>query len=298
MAQAYGWRSFWWLNTGLCALAFVFVLVGFPETKYNRVYPHEVQRSAPAFESIEKNDGSSHNSEPAANTPSNHGQDATPLPNSHTSNDSHLGTGKPNASQWKLFQPEKRPFRAFAMGLYLPFKLLCFPIIVFASFIVSFSSTCYLMITFIQSQAFAVPPYSFNQQLIGFMNFASLIGALLGLLTAGRLSDWVSAKLTQRNNGIREPEMRLLTMIPYVAVMLLGNFVVAFGLQNDWDWRVRSPLFVPQLDTLLTLYLAGHCHRRLRLRGNPDCGLASHRLNVRHRLVQARCRNHLHRHHH
>ena len=232
----------------LCALAFVFVLVGFPETKYNRVYPSEVQSSAPAIESIEKNDASS-DSPASSNAPSEQGQDATPHSMLHTPNDSHLGLGKPNASQWKLFQPGKRPFGAFAMGLYLPFKLLCFPIIVFASFIVSFSSTCYLMITFVQSQAFAAPPYSFNQQFIGFMNFASLIGALLGLLTAGPLSDWVSAKLTQQNNGIREPEMRLLT---YVAVMLLGNFVIAFGLQNHWDWRVRSCLFVSQLDILLT----------------------------------------------
>ncbi|MCJ1282464.1 hypothetical protein MMC26_001787 [Xylographa opegraphella] len=233
MAQAYGWRSFWWLNTGLCALAFVFVLVGFPETKHVRVYPSEAQNGAPAFVTTEKTDAISHKSGSSAVATSN----ATPVPASNAPDDSHLGKGRPSRSQWRLLQPESHPLRPLAFGLYLPFKLFCFPIVVFATFIVSFSSTCYLMITFIQSQAFAVPPYSFNQEFIGFMNFASLIGALIGLFTAGPLSDWVSAKLTRRNNGIREPEMRLPTMIPYVIIMLLGNFVVAFGLQNDWDWR-------------------------------------------------------------
>ena len=45
--------------------------------------------------------------------------------------------------------------------------------------------------------------------------------------------------LTKRNNGIRESEMRLPSMIPYVLVMVLSNFVVAFGYEYGWDWRIR-----------------------------------------------------------
>lgn len=44
------------------------------------------------------------------------------------------------------------------------------------------------------------------------MNFAILIGAFIGLGTAGPLSDWVSARATKKNRGIREPEMRLQAM--------------------------------------------------------------------------------------
>ena len=54
----------------------------------------------------------------------------------------------------------------------------------------------------------------FSSETIGFFNFAILIGAIIGLFTAGPLSDWLSAWLTRKNKGIREPEMRLLTMIP------------------------------------------------------------------------------------
>ena len=42
-------------------------------------------------------------------------------------------------------------------------------------------------------------------------NFAILAGALIGLATAGPLSDWVSARVTKRNRGITEPGMRLPT---------------------------------------------------------------------------------------
>ena len=70
------------------------------------------------------------------------------------------------------------------------------------------------------------------------MNFAILVGAIIGLLTNGRLSDWIAARATRKNRGIREPEMRLPTLIPYVLIMLLGNFVVAFGYQRKWPWQV------------------------------------------------------------
>ena len=42
---------------------------------------------------------------------------------------------------------------------------------------------------------------------------------------------------TKRNHGIREPEMRLPTIIPYLALNILGNFVVGFGYQYHWPWE-------------------------------------------------------------
>ena len=155
------------------------------------------------------------------------------------STDMHLGKGKPSRQQWHVFQPSLQPLQTLVQAFYVPWKLLTFPIVVFASFIVGFSGSCYLILTFVQSQALGAPPYNFSSQSVGFMNFASLVGAFIGLLTAGSLSDRVSRKLTERNRGIREPEMRLVAMVPYVIIMVLGNFIAGFGLQAGWDWRVR-----------------------------------------------------------
>jgi hypothetical protein len=60
---------------------------------------------------------------------------------------------------------------------------------------------------------------------------------MIGLATAGPLSDWVSARATRQNGGIREPEMRLPAMIPYVVIMYLGNIIVSVGYQNHWPWE-------------------------------------------------------------
>jgi hypothetical protein len=47
-------------------------------------------------------------------------------------------------------------------------------------------------------------------------------------------------KATRKNRGIREPEMRLPAMAVYVVIMIIGNFVVAFGYEYKWDWRVSN----------------------------------------------------------
>jgi hypothetical protein len=126
--------------------------------------------------------------------------------------DPHLGKGTPSKQQWKLFQSNAHPFKAIALDLWIPWKLFAFPIVEFAAFVVSWSCSSFLTINLTQSQNFAAPPYNFNSQSIGFMNFAILIGAFIGLGTAGPLSDWVSARATRRNGGVREPEMRLPAM--------------------------------------------------------------------------------------
>ena len=109
-----------------------------------------------------------------------------------------------------------------------------------------------LTLNLTQSQNFAAPPYEFSPTTIGFFNFAILVGGLIGLVTAGPLSDWISMKLTKKNRGIREPEMRLLTMIPYVIIMIIGNFVVAYGYEKKFDWKVIITLFEASELTLRT----------------------------------------------
>lgn len=150
-----------------------------------------------------------------------------------------LGQGKPGRSQFNLFQANPRFLQDLLFDFVTPFHLFLFPIVDFAAFIVSWSASCFLTVNLTQAQAFSEPPYGFTPQKIGFFNFAVVIGQLLGLATAGFLSDWVSMRATRRNNGIREPEMRLVAMLPYVLIMIVGNFIVAFGYQQHWDWKVR-----------------------------------------------------------
>ena len=147
--------------------------------------------------------------------------------------------GRPQKKQFLLYQNHSQPIASLFGDFVAPFKLFLFPIVDFASFVVSWSASCFLILNLTQAQVFTAAPYHYGPQKIGFFNFAIMIGQFLGLATAGPLSDLVSMYATKHNNGVREPEMRLPTMIPFVLIMILGNFVAGFGYQHAWDWRVR-----------------------------------------------------------
>lgn len=76
-----------------------------------------------------------------------------------------------------------------------------------------------------------------SSQAVGFTNLAFLAGIIIGLATRRPLSDWISIRATKKNGGIREPEMRLPTMIRFDC-NFLGNFMIAYGYEYHWDWRV------------------------------------------------------------
>lgn len=253
MADHRGWRSFWWLNTALLGASLLMVIFMFPETRWHRKHPDEIASSS----SLSQDSPASSTEKMAATAlekTSDINIDEAAIRQAPTSisavlpelgfseqeiaaRDPYLGKGTPSKQQWRLFQPNAHPFKSILLDLWIPWKLFAFPIVEFASFVVSWSCSSFLTINLTQSQAFAAPPYNFSSQSIGFMNFAILVGALIGLATAGPLSDWVSARATAKNRGIREPEMRLPAMIPYVIIMMLGNVVVSVGYQNHWPWQ-------------------------------------------------------------
>ena len=244
-----GWRNFWWLNVGLIGAIFFMCLLGFPETKWHRLHPDEIHKIA--------SEAAIKSSDEKIRIKATEGSGIEKLDNgirlpdiSHSApaqKDPWLRKGRPSKQQFKLFQANAHPFQSILLDLWIPWKLFAFPIVEFASFVVSWSASCFLTDNLLQSQAFAAPPYNFSPLNVGFLNFAILVGAVVGVLTAGPLSDWMSMKLTKRNNGIREPEMRLPAMIPYVILMLIGNFVTAFGWQNKLDWKVSLAKFNHQL---------------------------------------------------
>lgn len=247
MTETVGWRSFWWLNTGILILSFLMVVFMFPETRYKRILPASAvytPNEKTTSSAISNDDGpivvekSDSNQIQHVATAESVLQDTPDLAITDTAaRDPYLGRGKPANWQWKIFQSNSHPFKSIFIDLWLPWKLFAFPIVEFAAFVVSWSCSSFLTINLTQSQVLAAPPYNMKPMVVGFTNFAIMAGALIGLCTAGPLSDWVSARSTKRNNGIREPEMRLPAMIPYVFIMFLGNVVVALGYEYKWRWE-------------------------------------------------------------
>lgn len=238
MTARAGWRSFWWLNVGMVILSLIMVIFLFPETRWHRLHPEEIANNV-----THAQPGSDAGSSEKVSV----GLEGEKLNETTTNNtlvytetaarDPHLGRGYPSKTQWMPFQKNANPWKSLALDLWLPWKLFAFPIVEFAAFVTSWSCSSFLTLNLTQDQNFAAPPYNFSSETIGFFNFAILVGAFIGLATSGPLSDWIAARATKRNGGVREPEMRLLAMIPYVIIMYIGNIVVSVGMEHKWSWQ-------------------------------------------------------------
>jgi MFS family permease len=250
MAEAVGWRNFWWLNVGMFILSTITIIFGFPETKWHRPHASELhsiaagaagagaaQSDASSAEKVNTGMGLDDIAADHRDTTGALAHDEGLTHTNTAEQDPFLGRGTPAKWQFRLWQPMDHHTNILR-EITTPWLLLLFPIVEFSSFVVSWSASCFLTVNLTQAQNFAYPPYNYSTTVIGFFNFAPLVGTIIGLATAGPLSDWVSAYLTKRNGGIREPEMRLPALIPYVLIMIVSNFINAYGYQNSWDWRI------------------------------------------------------------
>lgn len=228
IAARSGWRWFFWVCAILQAASLVFIIVAHPETKYERLTASSV--SDPELQA-ELQAGNTN----AADKQAVHHA----APRRPSRSRSPRLRGRPTLTQFSLL-----PVPRFAHGLgpilhdiVSPIQIFSFPIVLWASLTMGFAANCVLALNLTESQVFAAPPYLFNSAQIGYTNFAFAVGAVLALLTAGPLSDWVALRQARRNGGVLEAEMRLVSILPYVGACLVGMVVTAVGYQRGWPWE-------------------------------------------------------------
>jgi len=79
------------------------------------------------------------------------------------------------------------------------------------------------------------PPYNWSETSSGLIALASLLGFLLAIPFTPT-SDILAARLTRRNNGIREAEMRLGVMLPVMLLPPAGLIVFGFAAERNLHW--------------------------------------------------------------
>lgn len=229
------WRTFWWISTGFSIFTNIWILFFFPETKWDR-RETSAGLTAAALTEISPHQAQQASVSVPEKTTSTHTEDRE---NNPTLADDQLSvklSGKPNKTQlmpivaWNSHEP-------ILDAIILPFKLIRFPIVLWGALQFSCSASCFLMVNITQSQALGAPPYNFSPAVVGYCNLALFVGTSISLLTAGPLSDWISRRATTKNGGVREPEMRLPTLLPFSIFFVIGSIVLSIGFQYQWPWE-------------------------------------------------------------
>ncbi|KKY29194.1 putative mfs transporter [Phaeomoniella chlamydospora] len=218
----YGWRSFFWLSLALSCVNLLALVFVFPETKFARSEP-PIQHEGHIKEAVDV-------APPEKDTSSQH-EYGTRLPVSQ------VGKGRPSKSQYKLWQQPDPAWKSFLIrDIVAPVPAFFIPIILWAALNVAGPANLLLLWNLTESSVLSSPPYNFSVSAVGYANFAFVVGGLIGLATAGPLSDKVAERATRRNNGIREAEMRLPALIPFFVTSVIGIVIGSCAIQYKWHW--------------------------------------------------------------
>jgi hypothetical protein len=100
-----------------------------------------------------------------------------------------------------------------------PWPLILYPAVAYATLVFGFAISALLMVVVTGAEVFQSPPYNFGPGIQSLMFLFGVIGGLLGSMWGGYGTDVLTRYRSSKNNGIFEPENRLIML---VAPLLLG----------------------------------------------------------------------------
>ena len=96
----------------------------------------------------------------------------------------------------------------------------------------------FALVVNLYSVYFSLDPYNFDASGIGLLSVAPFIGGAFGSVFGGIMNDWLILRLSRRNNGVYEPEMRL--WLGMASIVLFPCSILLFGLSmvHGMHWIV------------------------------------------------------------
>lgn len=138
----------------------------------------------------------------------------------------------------KIFQGRVSQASFWATA-FKPLPLITFPAVIYAALTYSVYAAGLTLIALLQDTIFSAPPYNLSSSAIGLTNLPLFGVGLCGTLIAGYCADAITGFMTRRNNGVYEPEFRLVQMV--IAASLSTVAYVGFG----YSVAAGAPLAIP-----------------------------------------------------
>lgn len=112
--------------------------------------------------------------------------------------------------------------RSIIKAFFQPFPLMIFPSVMFSTVVNGAFITWTMTSSIITHQVMLYPPYNLKPDVIAYIGLPGSIVGLISSIIAGMASDWLIKFMAHRNNGVYEPEYRLVMMIPAVLFSTVG----------------------------------------------------------------------------
>lgn len=109
---------------------------------------------------------------------------------------------------------------------------------------------------------FPGPPLNFTPSQIGLMNFSAWVGSLVGFLICALISDRSAKWLAKHNNGVYEPEFRLVLAIPSAIIGFVGlyGFGIAVADLEKYGWFWCAFFYALQVVSMVIATMVGSAY--------------------------------------
>jgi MFS family permease len=265
ITNSIGWWWTFYLVAIFCAACFPLVLFFCPETAYRRDTALNLDLldsenpaggakvADPAHGDVEKI--ASSNGEPSGSGETT--RDADPHVNgiAEVPRTSEAEETRPKATfaqSLALFNGRKTDEKFWKL-LLRPFPLFFQPAFFWACLIQGLMIGWTVFIGVILAQFFLATPLWWGEEKTGYAYTAAFIGAIIGFIIAGGLSDWSARVMTRMNGGVYEPEFRIVLVIPQMILGCAG----LYGWGRTVDGLLHSTYHYAVPLTFFALEVAG-----------------------------------------
>ncbi|CAH2354024.1 protein Hol1p [[Candida] railenensis] len=129
-------------------------------------------------------------------------------------------------------------FKQYIYRFVIYFKVFTIPAVWFSGILWGLQDTYLSFFLTTQYDYFSEDPWLYTENGVAIMNVPTLIGAVIGSIMSGFISDYHILWLAKRNNSIYEPEMRLWLLSISWILSPLGLIMFGVGAARQWPWQV------------------------------------------------------------
>lgn len=124
-----------------------------------------------------------------------------------------------------------------------PFILFAYPAVLWSSLVYALAVGWLIVLSESVAHIYRDTSYNFTPLQVGLVYISPFIGGVLGTAVAGRVSDLVVRFMARKNDGVYEPEFRLLMAVPIAISTVIGLMGFGWSAEEKDKWIVPTVFF-------------------------------------------------------
>ena len=125
-----------------------------------------------------------------------------------------------------------------------PFILFAYPAVLWGSLVYALAVGWLIVLSESVSHIYRDrESYSFTALQVGLVYISPFVGGVLGTAVAGKVSDLVVRFMARRNDGVYEPEFRLIMALPITISTVIGLMGFGWSAEEKNNWAVPTVFF-------------------------------------------------------